>query len=207
MKNLLIIILAVGLSTTFISAQTKLGLKLGLNFSNLYGSDVGETSSLLGISGGAYLSYMLSDVLEIQPEVYFSRKGAKEKGVTETETFDYDFALDYIEVPLLLKVSFPIEKLLIRPTIFAGPAISFKTNAKISRVINGYVYDVSYDYIKSTEVSLILGAGMSVPSKHYDWGFDLRYILGLTKIDDSGDNLNAKNNVINFNFYFGTSLF
>lgn len=207
MKNLFRIMLVTCLFTTAISAQTKIGLKLGINFSNLYGSDVGETSTLSGISAGAYFSYKFSNIFEIQPEVYYSRKGAKEKGVTETETFDYDFALDYIEVPLLFKVSFPIEKLLIRPIVFAGPAISFNTNAKISRVINGYAYDVNYDYVKSTEVSLILGTGISIPSKHYDWGFDLRYILGLTKIDDSGENLNAKNNVINFNIYFGTSLF
>lgn len=207
MKKLYAIILIILLFTILLPAQTKIGLKLGMNFSNLYGSDVGETSSLLGVSGGAYFSYKLSDGLEIQPEVYYTRKGAKEKGITDTETFDYDFALDYIEVPLLLKISFPIEKLLIRPIVFAGPAISFNTNAKISRVINGYTYDVSYDYIKSTEISLILGAGISIPSKHYDWGFDLRYVIGLTKIDDSGENLNAKNNVINFNVYFGTSLF
>lgn len=207
MKKLYAIIFIIFLFANLLSAQTKLGLKLGINIANIYGSDVGETSPLLGISGGAYFSYKLSDVFEIQPGVYFSRKGAKEKGVTDTETFDYDFALDYIEVPLLLKVSFPIEKLLIRPIVFAGPAISFNTNAKISRVIDGYAYDVSYDYIKSTEFSFILGAGVSIPSKHYDWGFDLRYILGLTQIDDSGENLSAKNNVINFNLYFGTSLF
>lgn len=207
MKKILLTLIILCFLTTMSYTQTIIGLKMGLNFSNLYGNDISNSKILTGVSAGAFLSYKFSDIFDIQPEVYFSRKGAKEKGVTDTETFDYEFALDYIEIPLLLKFSLPIQGLKIRPIIFGGPAISFNTNAKISREINGYAYDVNYDYIKSTEFSFVLGAGISFPTKHYDWGFDIRYILGLTKIDDSGDNADTKNKVIILNAFFGTSLF
>ena len=116
-------------------------------------------------------------------------------------------SLDYIEIPLLLKLLIPIQGSSINPAIFAGPAVGINTNAKGKVESQGQSTEIDLkDDIKSTDVGLVVGAGIGFPVGKNELGFDLRYILGLTTIDDSADEFDIKNSVVNFNVYFGFSL-
>jgi len=185
-------------------AQIQIGPKAGLNIANIGGDDsdfLGESlDSRTGFSGGIFFMYQFNKFFAIQPEAYYSMKGA----TINIMGVDITLEFDYIEVPLLLKLIIPVEGSNIRPSIFAGPSVGFNTTAKISGEGNGQTVEQDLkDDTKSTDFSLAFGGGIGFMVGANELGFDVRYILGLSTIDDSSDAADLKNNVINFNIYFG----
>ena len=211
MKKFFTLILIVAAFTSLSQAQMQIGPKAGLNLANIGGGDKDILEQALGISldsrtgfgGGIFFMYQFSNLFAIQPEAYYTMKGATAKimGV------DITLAYDYIEVPVLLKLIIPVEGSNIRPSIFAGPAIGFNTAAKVKGEYEGESEEEDLkDYTKSTEFSLAFGGGIGFMVGKNELGVDVRYILGLTTTDDSEDEADLKNNVININVYFGFSL-
>jgi hypothetical protein len=207
-RGTVLIMLAALLFMTNGVAQMQIGPKAGINIANLGGDDadelVGESlDSKTGFGGGIFFMYQFSNMFAIQPEAYYSMKGAtyKEGGGELTIT------LDYFEVPLLLKLIIPIEGSNIRPSIFAGPAIGFNTTAKLKVEFDGESEEEDLkDDTESTDFSLVFGGGIGFMVGKNELGVDIRYILGLSTIDNSSDAFDLKNNAININVYFGFSL-
>lgn len=104
-----------------------LGLKAGLNLSNIYDTDGNDfdTDPKLGVAAGAFLSIPLGRFLGIQPEILFSQRGFKSKGIVAENGYELTRTTSYIDVPLLLAIK-PVKYV----TILAGPQISFLTNSK-----------------------------------------------------------------------------
>ncbi len=207
-RGTVLIMLAALLFMTDGIAQMQIGPRAGLNIANLGGDDADELvgqslDSKTGFNVGIFFMYQFSNMFAIQPEAYYSMKGAtyKESGGELTVT------LDYFEVPLLLKLIIPLEGSNIRPSIFAGPAIGFNTTSKIKVEFDGESEEVDMkDDTKSTDFSLVFGGGIGFMVGKNELGFDIRYILGLSSIDDSSDAIDLKNTAFSFNVYFGFSL-
>jgi hypothetical protein len=209
MKNLFL------LSLTFLlilfipplNAQPQIGPKAGLNIANVAGDDadiLGESlDSRTGFTGGIFFMYQFSNLFAIQPEAYYTMKGA----TRNINGFEFTFAVDYIEVPFLLKLIIPVEGSNVRPSIFAGPSVGFNTTAKVKLEADGESGedDIKED-VTSTDFGLVFGGGIGFMVGTNELGFDIRYILGLSTLDDTSDNLDIKNTVIAFNVYFGFSL-
>lgn len=211
MKKLLVFLFALFFFSISSFAQIQLGLKGGLNLSSLKGDDAPENAeNRTGFAGGAFLQYQFSSMFAIQPELTYSMKGATEKGNFDFEGFQYDYdatyKLNYLEIPVLLKLIIPTQGAGVRPTIFAGPSVAFKMSSKQSVEINGQSVEDDLENIKSTDFGLVFGGGLGFPLGKGELGFDIRYILGLSTIDDSSDNYDVKNGVINFNLYYGFNL-
>lgn len=184
------------------SAQsTRLGLKVGLTSSTITGDDAEGAESLNGFSGGAFATFQLSPAFAIQPEILYMSKGAS---VDFEDDFTADLKLRYIEVPLLAKYSFGTGPL--RPAVFAGPALAFRTGCEIeieSGSGAGQSFDCEDDDVdltafKSTDFGGILGVGFD-----YDLGgaalvLDARLGLGLTSIDNTDSDADAKNRAWSF---------
>ena len=189
-------------------AQIQLGPKAGLTIATVAGSDVedffGTTpDSRTGFNGGIFFMYQFNKMFAIQPEAYYIMKGATDN----IEGVDVALKLDYIEVPLLLKLVIPVEGSNVRPAIFAGPAIGFNMSAKVKGESGEESAEVDVkDQVKSTDFSLIFGGGVGFMVGTNELGADVRYSLGLTSWDDSGNDADVKNNVISINAYFGFSL-
>jgi hypothetical protein len=208
MKNLFLLSLTF-LLTLFIpplNAQMQIGPKAGLNIANLVGDDVEEfhlgEDSKTGFTGGIFFMYQFSNLFAIQPEVYYTMKGS----TREIDNVQLTFSVDYIEVPVLLKLIIPVEGSNIRPSIFAGPSVGFNTTAKFKIEADGESEEEDVEDVKSTEFGLVFGGGVGFMIGKNELGFDIRYILGLTTLDDSDFDGDIKNTVINFNIYFGFSL-
>jgi hypothetical protein len=212
MKKLFLVSLTVVLSLliTPLNAQVKIqiGPKVGINIASVGGSDgdtfLGESlDSRFGFGGGAFFMFQFGNIFAVQPEIYYSMKGA----TFTTMDVDITLQLDYMEVPVLLKAIIPVQGSTVRPTIYAGPVLSFNTTAKIEGEGGGQTAseDVS-DFVQSTDFSLTFGGGVGFLVGMHEIGFDIRYILGLKSFDDSDDALDIKNNAINFNVYFGLSV-
>lgn len=84
---------------------TEFGIKGGFNFSNLYSKDTNDDTVLYGFNAGAYATLPISDFIAIQPEILYSTKGAKLEYNSTVTSGEMKFKLDYIEIPLLIRVN------------------------------------------------------------------------------------------------------
>lgn len=112
------------------SAQTDgfaLGLKAGLNYSNVYdsqGEDF-EADPKYGFAGGAFLTVPIGKYFGIQPEILLSQKGFKATGSLLGGRYGLTRTTTYIDVPLLFAVR-PVKYV----SILFGPQFSYLTHRK-----------------------------------------------------------------------------
>jgi hypothetical protein len=206
MKKLFTLLFVLSIFSIMSFAQMQAGLKAGLNIANLSGDDIESPESKTGFAGGAFFMYQFSPMFAIQPEAYYSMKGATDKMDFEGTTVDLTYTLDYIEIPVLFKFLIPIQGSGVKPSIFAGPFLGINTTAKVKAEFQGQSEEQDLEDVKSTEFGLQFGGGIGFPVGKGELGVDIRYILGLSTIDDSADEADVKNNVININLYYGFSL-
>lgn len=206
MKKIFTLLFLVCLFSTMSFAQMQAGLKAGVNISNLSGDDAGSPDSKTGFAFGGFFMYQFSPMFAIQPEAYYTMKGATDKMDFEGTTVDLTYTLDYIEIPVLFKFIIPVQGSGVKPAIFAGPFLGINTTAKIKAEFQGQSQEEDLTDTKSTEFGLQFGGGIGFPVGKGELGVDIRYILGLSTIDDSADEADVKNNVININLYYGFSL-
>jgi hypothetical protein len=169
MKKLALVLLA-GFSFAAAHAQFAFGIKGGANISNVNGSDVSGTNSLVGFNAGAYLKLPVTKHLTIQPEFDYSGQGFKvtNSGVTTTQHENY------IDIPVLLK--YHVAGVFIE----TGPQAGFLVSAKASQ--QGVSLDDKASY-NSAEFSWVFGAGVKIPMTPIS--LDARYNFGLSNIFSS----------------------
>lgn len=113
-KQPIIIIFLVGLfglSAIDVSGQTfKGGIILGMNGSQLNGDNVAGYNKW-GLRGGVSIGVNVSKVLNVSVEMLFSQRGSSEKFSINPVKVKNGIGLNYIELPILLKISdYYIEK-------------------------------------------------------------------------------------------------
>lgn len=174
------------------------GIKGGINFANLGGSDVEDTDSRTAFNVGVFAGIQLANILYLQPEVLYTMKGATQKFDFQGTTIKTTVKLTYLEIPVLFRLNVPVQGSNVAPNFFAGPALAFKLSAKAKAEGGGQSAEEDIEEVKSTDFSLVFGAGLGVGPV----SFDVRYSLGLSSIDDSAENADVKNNVISINGAF-----
>lgn len=96
------------LITTFsiASAQTKIGIRTGVNFSNaimkMENGDKGETESIPGFHLGLTVDIPVAGDFYVQPAALYSAKGFKQKGKGFGYSDDFKADVSYLEVPINL---------------------------------------------------------------------------------------------------------
>jgi Outer membrane protein beta-barrel domain len=175
MKFLIVLITAVLISCVA-SAQhgnspkghVNLGIKGGINLYNVYNDDNTNYEQITGYYFGLLGHIHLSSQWAVQPELVYSRQGAKNGGT--------NYNLDYINVPVLLQYMFDNGF-----RLQAGPQLGLLVSAKSE--INNESTDVK-DNFKPFELAFGLGASYVHPPTGF--GVDARYNFGLNNINDSG---------------------
>jgi len=188
------------------NAQIQVGLKAGLNISDIVEDDPGEEATnfdtKLGFVGGVYFNYQFNNMFAVQPEIYYSMKGAKLKD----QYNDLNLKLTYVEIPILLQFIVPLKGTPVKPLLFVGPAMGLNLTAKNERTNNGQATEEDFkDLIKSTDLGLVFGGGISLPLGKNQLGIDVRYSLGLSNIGKDTGSATIKNNIITFNLFYGFS--
>ncbi len=166
-----------------------IGARGGLNFANETASGSGasisydtRTSFLLG----GYATFMLSDKIGLQPELFYSSIGAKSGSNVEK--------LNYFSIPVLFRYNVTSNV-----HFLAGPQVSILASAK--SVSGGTTIDIK-DQLNGSDISGTFGVGVDFGP----FNAGLRYCLGLSNIAKgapSGSSL--KNNV--FQIVVGFKLF
>ena len=144
------------------SAQLSGGLRGGLNTAFFSGRDALGTDPRLGAVGGAFVRYDVTPRVAVQVEALYSQEGA--------EDVDGTYKLDYIDVPVLLRLGLPVSRLA-DAGVYAGPSVGLPVRAT-------FADEDGRDLEEETAVDLgvVLGADFWAGP----FGVDLRYTGGLT---------------------------
>jgi hypothetical protein len=131
MKKIIVLLAAITILANTITAQENktdfrdrflVGLKAGLNYSNVYDSQGEEfrANPKAGLAAGAFLTIPIGKYIGIQPEVLISQKGFKATGRLLGSNYSLTRTSNYLDIPLffLLKPSKFI-------TLLAGPQFSY----------------------------------------------------------------------------------
>ena len=183
------VLILLGVPVAGTAQAPSFGLRGGLNMADFGGSRIVDSDSRAGFILGAFASIPIRGAVSIQPEVIFSQRGANRAAYNyddmpvDTDAPPIGVYLgestshDYLEVPLLLRISPSTADNSVRPIFFAGPSVGFLVSTK-------EVYDTDYsEYLNSTDIGVVFGGGV-------DYGrvsLDARYNLGLTTVDRDFD--------------------
>ena len=184
MKNLnqRIAILTVILTSLFqnvqaqVSSEPSMGVKGGVNFSNMYVEDVDDENMLVGFNVGLFANMPISSKLAFQPEFNFTTKGSE---VTYSNIFDNGtrkFTLSYLEAPVLIKAN-----LTDNFNLHFGPYFAFLVDSKIKNVSSdgsSTFTDLDEDDFNRFDFGLSGGIGFDFK----DIGIGLRYNYGLKTV-------------------------
>lgn len=173
------------------------GVKAGLNYTNFGGTYtevewVDEINGLLGIHGGAWANYALSDKFALQAELLGSLQG----GVIKYEEIPNPLTgemlkpegrmrLPYLALPVLFQYK-PNDKLYFE----TGPQINYLLTLDIQAILNGEEVndpDASnlitnrLENVKDFDFGWNIGAGYEFLE---DWNVYIRYTHGLNSVDN-----------------------
>ena len=173
MKKLVLLVMALGMFSYTQAQEFDLGIKAGVNFSQLQDAANFETDSRTGLVAGAFVGLKLNDRFAIQPEILYSQQGG------DSDFGDYH--IDYVNIPVIFKIHLIGDVL----NIQAGPQFGFVANDDFPEFegIESQVEAESFD------MSAAVGAGLDLP---FGLRVDARYNLGFT---ETIENTDAKNGV------------
>jgi len=170
MKKLFVFAALLGLGSMAVAQGLSFGVKGGLNLSSANGSWAQGAESRSGIAAGGYLTLSLLPPFAIQPEILYSQKGFKLSSDADSVPWAGEYRINYLEVPLLVKYSFGI---MVKPYILAGPYFATRIGTSWEEIAGGVTTSGSMDdYVKSSDLGYVLGAGISTPIK---LSLDVRY--------------------------------
>jgi len=127
------VLFAVLLLASPLVAQVSVGIRSGVNFANVSSSQFafGRSSGRTAFTGGAFLTVSGTRSLSLQTELLYSQKGISILGAGGSAVAK----VDYIEVPVLLRVRVRDDTKRIRPHVFAGAFFSFEATCSASGTI------------------------------------------------------------------------
>ena len=153
---------------------TEFGVKGGFNMSNLYQSEADDNNVIYGFNAGVYATLPISDFIAIQPEILYTTKGAELDYNNAFVDGNAKFKLNYIEVPLLVRVN--ITK---NFNVHAGGYASYLVSSKVTG--DGDInFDEAVDTDDLNKFDAGIAAGVGVDFNPISVG--LRYNYGLTTV-------------------------
>lgn len=144
--------------------NAQLGIKGGLNISNLSYDNDYDAESRVGAHVGLLAHIHMGGPLALQPEVVYSMQGA--------EWGNRDLEYNYLNVPFLIQYMFPQGL-----RLETGPQVGVLLSAE-EEDNAGFDVDVE-NSMKKTDLAWALGLGYMSTS---GLGIDVRYNIGLTEI-------------------------
>lgn len=172
--------------------EAGVGIKAGVNFSNLYINDIDDENIGVGFQVGIVGKIPFTEVLALQPEFLYTQKGAT--AVLDAVDQEIAFNLNYLQLPILF--NFNAGDVF---NIHAGPYFAYLLNANINYdgTVDG-ISDLNEDNFNRFDTGLSFGFEVGISNlslgARYDYGLlgvgSEGFINELTGLDD------AKNNVI-----------
>jgi opacity protein-like surface antigen len=172
-KIVLITAFIFAISFTAQAQLLKFGVKAGLNYANLSGTEI-QTDAITSYHAGLIAEIKLMDKFAIQPELLYSTQGASYKDVGE----EFKNELGYITIPVLAK-------------IYLGESLSLDLGPQASFLLS------EKDKFNATDSNtfdfgVAAGLGYKITKNIFVQG---RYVLGLSEVSTTAE---TKNSVLQF---------
>lgn len=175
-------VVAAAFSAQAQNPDARVGIKGGLNVSNLYVDEVTDENARVGFNAGLYGQILATDAFALQPELLYSTKGSENEfdGVIDQTV---KFNLNYLELPVLA-----VFKLGNAAELHAGAYGSYllRANVSYSGDLGDGGEDLDRDNFKSFDYGLVGGLGLNFG----DLQVGARYNYGLVELANS-DNAEA----------------
>jgi hypothetical protein len=218
MKNLMKLLIVVILFTLASESYSQIGVKAGLNLSNMlikddYGTYSDESKMNPGFHVGATAEFPITEMISIETGLFLSTKGVK----MSEKDIDYEYNskanLFYIDVPLTVKAYINVGGSRIYGAIgpYIGMGISGKTTYEYKETgvptetdteTISWGSDAENDDLKRLDYGLTAGAGVEINSIQIgvSYGFGLANISSYT---GDGDIVNNRVLGISLGYKFG----
>src|SRR5690606_10680109 len=184
------------------SDRVKFGVKTSVNYFTQTGDVPEDWDYKLAPQAGVYVNIPFGKYFAVQPELNYSRVGAKESSYApEVELGTYfvkntnEVVLDYITLPVMLKF-YPAKGF----NIEAGPQLGYNIYARnisstYANTVNGSIKEEIKTDIQDdlNELDFGVNFGLGYEVKDSGLNFGARYYLGLTNIVKESDNADIKN--------------
>jgi hypothetical protein len=210
MKKQILLFVSIALGAIgFAQSKPSFGIRAGVTSSTMQGDAVNNlkdildysngavtTSSHTGFFAGGSASIPVSDLVSIEPGLYYSQKGYDMNGELNLKGIEFlgingkaKLTSQYVDLPLLLKLNFNGLQL------FAGPQISYLTKADLRTTAGALGFNVfdktmdATDQFNRWDASVTGGIGYQFAN-----GFNISaaYDYGLSKVD-ANQNVNSYN--------------
>jgi hypothetical protein len=179
-----------------------LGLKGGMDFSTWSDFEVTDPMEIVyqkGFQGGLVGEIGFSKNFALQFEFLYAQKGLRVE-VPQIDDFDQPytakswFNVNYLDIPLVFKVSFPIGPVSIYGDVgpYAGIGLSAKTTLDPD-IYGTQSKDIGFQKngFKRFDFGFVFGAGIGYELWKGDLFLDFRYDYGLTDINNVEDEIKA----------------
>ncbi|MEP6763068.1 MAG: porin family protein [Gemmatimonadaceae bacterium] len=199
-RSLLVTAAACAFLPSVLAAQSKrpsVGILLGTNIATISDADQGiadvsganfKKKHRIGLNVGAFVKIPLSSMLSLQPELHYAQNGVKIEGNSGTID-NIDLALDYIEVPVLLRLDLGNSNSSIHPLLLAGGSYASRVRCKLTASAgssslsqNCDADNGSTDPFKKSDYGVVGGAGLEMKSGGHSISLQVRYTYGLQDI-------------------------
>lgn len=157
-----------------------IGVVVGINYANFaYDEEPEETpDSLLGLALGVRYINDFTPNLGVQTGLLYTQHGfSREAGGIEAST-----TLNYLEVPILLRASYPMGN--IRPKAVLGPYLAYFLSGSVETDGEDTTPDGFEDNIASIEYGIQVGAGVEIDAGPGAVAVDVKYVRGLNGTQD-----------------------
>ena len=157
------------LCTTAQAQAVKFGVKAGLNYANLTGTDI-QTDAITSYHAGLVAELKLTDGFSVQPELLYSTQGATYKDAGT----EFKNELGYLSIPVLAKIhlnkSFSLD---------LGPQASFLLSER---------NDFDVKNAETFDFAAVGGLGLNLTENIF---LQARYVLGLTEVSKDAETKNS----------------
>jgi len=179
MKNLFVTIIALFMGITSFSQDLSLGVKGGVNFSNIRELKSFNLQAKTGFTAGVFVGIKFSGKIGVQADLLYSQQGAKFN--------EGDFDLTYVNIPVVLKYYLVDEQGF---NVQVGPQFGFLVDDNINNLVNNIVNKAEAN---ENDLSGVIGVGYDSP---YGIFIDARYNLGFSDVSDDTKLKGGKNKYI-----------
>lgn len=169
MKKLIVAVIILFIGVNSYSQEFDLGVKAGINFSNIYGLEKLNLEYTEGFVVGVFAGIKFSDRIGLQADALYSEQGAKFTGSSGK------LEMSYLNVPVVLKYYLVDDQPLY---IQVGPQIGFLINDDLRTVINNTNINADGN---DMDIAAVMGMGYDFP---YGIRLEGRFNLGITSITD-----------------------
>lgn len=198
MKRFLVLTLAALTVAALVpqNLSAAVGIKGGFNFANISITPaepgMPDFKDLRGLTGGVFFSLNMGFV-GIQPEILYSRRGLMwEFDWDIDQTAKIEYMLDYIEIPVLLKLSI-LPAGPVRPVVFGGPSFGYllKATGRFTSPEGTESEDIK-DIFEKTAIGGVVGGGIEIKTPAFLLTLDGRYHIGMNNIAKEAEDQTAK---------------